>query len=256
MDPDFAHRIGLPNGLGFEVPSRSEWLAARLFVWEIFRWRCYAPPGFELRPDDTVVDVGANLGLFALWAAPQVPRGRLISIEPTTAFEFLERNVKRGRLVNVSPLRLAAGREEGAIELVSYRSVSALSHRADLRPHRIHRMLLRGLGARGLETRRVSVPCRPLEQILASQGVDRVDFLKLDCEGSEFEIVRSLSTEALARIGRIAIEFHEFRADYRAEDLAAHLEHHGFAVTRRGGRLRRRLVGTGMLFAQRRSRSC
>ena len=45
--------------------------AARFVVNEIFKKRRYDHPGFQIEPTDTIVDIGANMGIFVLWAARQ-----------------------------------------------------------------------------------------------------------------------------------------------------------------------------------------
>jgi hypothetical protein len=57
----------------------------------------YARVGFELRPNDTVVDIGGNIGVFVLWAAPQALDSQLNAtaeiligraVQRSTAFSF------------------------------------------------------------------------------------------------------------------------------------------------------------------------
>jgi hypothetical protein len=49
---------------------------AKYLRWETFKRGQYSHAGFELQHDDAVVDIGANIAMFALWAEPQIPRGR------------------------------------------------------------------------------------------------------------------------------------------------------------------------------------
>jgi methylase of polypeptide subunit release factors len=79
---------------------------AKYLRWETFKRGQYSHPGFELQVDDTVIDIGANIGMFALWAEPQIPRGRLICIEPNPyALECLRMNVRQNDLRNVTVSR-------------------------------------------------------------------------------------------------------------------------------------------------------
>jgi hypothetical protein len=57
-----------------------------------------------------------------------------------------------------------------------------------------------------------------------------VNYLKLDCEGSEFEVLRNVSGACWSRIERAAIEYHEFGHDRRVAELVMILEGNGFEV--------------------------
>jgi hypothetical protein len=63
--------VGLPNGTVCHLTSESMRPLAKYLRWEIFTRGRYARTGFELRPSDTVIDIGGNIGVFVLWAAPQ-----------------------------------------------------------------------------------------------------------------------------------------------------------------------------------------
>jgi FkbM family methyltransferase len=72
-----------------------------------------------LRPGDTFLDVGANVGLYALAAARRVgPRGHVHAFEPCTqTFERLNENVSLNRLNNVACHRVALSDENARAEL-------------------------------------------------------------------------------------------------------------------------------------------
>ena len=67
-------KIGLGDGLSLWLSSTQQLGAARYVVDEIFTKRRYDHPGFQIRPTDNVVDIGANMGIFTLWAARQANR--------------------------------------------------------------------------------------------------------------------------------------------------------------------------------------
>jgi hypothetical protein len=57
-------------------------------------------------------------------------------------------------------------------------------------------------------TARDEVRVMTINELFARFAVERCAVLKMDCEGAEYDIIPSLSTEILSRISRIAIEFH------------------------------------------------
>src|ERR1700677_2607526 len=123
--------VALPNGNVCYLTSATMRTVAKFLRWETFKREQYRRPGFELRTDDVVIDVGANIGMFALWTEPQIPRGRLICIEPNPrALECLRMNVRQNDLRNVTIIAAAAGSENGTMELVCHPGWEALAHSA------------------------------------------------------------------------------------------------------------------------------
>jgi hypothetical protein len=69
-----------------------------------------------------------------------------------------------------------------------------------------------------------------LAALLASHGFERVDFLKLDCEGAEGLILPSLPESLLRQLRCVSLEFHDDVSALRHEALAELFERNGFAV--------------------------
>jgi FkbM family methyltransferase len=110
--------LEMPSGLVFEYLSRDE---AVFLHNEIFTQDSYFHPdgGIALYADSTVIDVGANLGLFTLRCAAEAERVRTLAFEPIRAtFEVMRRNV--AHLPLVQPRRLALG--QAAAESVVFES--------------------------------------------------------------------------------------------------------------------------------------
>ncbi len=83
----------LPNGLTVCYASKYD---VSFLYREIFEEQLYLQHGIRLEQGDTVVDVGSNIGFFALFAAQQVgPTGQVVSAEPIpTLHEKLLYNIK------------------------------------------------------------------------------------------------------------------------------------------------------------------
>jgi hypothetical protein len=70
-----------------------------------------------------------------------------------------------------------------------------------------------------------------LADFMDEHAVDRVHFLKMDCEGSEYEILEGLSADHFSRIDHLAVEFHgtaTFSPDEGATRLIELLRRRGF----------------------------
>jgi hypothetical protein len=70
--------VRLRNGLSFKAPEGRNVLRG---VSGVFFKRYYSPPGFEVREGDLLVDIGANVGAYNVYAARRT-RSRLLAVEP------------------------------------------------------------------------------------------------------------------------------------------------------------------------------
>jgi FkbM family methyltransferase len=172
--------------------------------YEIVSQRVYAPnAGFEPSPGQTVVDIGANVGVFSLWAASRIgPTGRLISAEPhPLSYRYLERNLAPFAPF-ARPVQTACGASEGELELhyVPGRlSVSSFEPRPDRTGH-------------------VRVPVARLDALAATGGIDHVDLLKIDVEGAEEQVIEGAGS-LLARVRRLVIEIEANRQRWLEQAL-------------------------------------
>lgn len=187
--------------------------AAHIF-YEIFLQDQY--PKALLRNARTVVDVGANIGLFSYYARLQAPKARILAIEadPDT-FAVLDINLAHQ---NVERLHRAAASEVGAIDFYSS-EISGWSSRYAV------------LGAK--DARKVSVPAEPLSATLGVLGVDRIDFLKIDVEGAEYDVLLGDRDLWSIPIRHLLVEVDRSPRDHRYsfEQLISHMKAKFQAVT-------------------------
>lgn len=144
-----------------------------------------------LRPGDTFVDVGANIGYLSCIAAGQVGRtGRVISFEPEPG-NFAR--LQRSRALNPGEAweahRMAVGSEEGTARLLCAR------HNIGWRT-----IVPDGIGSEDLREV-VEVPLKSLDEITAQLQVDRIRLLKVDTEGYEGPVLQG--AQRLLEEGRI-----------------------------------------------------
>ncbi|HTQ39888.1 MAG TPA: FkbM family methyltransferase, partial [Pirellulales bacterium] len=180
-------KIDLPDGLSLWLATPQQKAAAGYVVNEIFKKRRYDYPGFQIHPTDTIVDIGANMGVFVLWAAKQATQGKVIAIEPTSAMDVLRMNVDRNSLTNVVPVPVAAGNDGATFEIVTYPGFNIVNHHAGWQPKMWTKFFI-WLLYRKYQSAPVTerAPVKSLKKILDENGVDRVNYLKCDCEGGEY----------------------------------------------------------------------
>ena len=181
---------------------------------EIFIDRVYARH-FDIARGDTVVDIGANAGVFAAYS---VLRGcdRVICAEPFSSnVAAIEQNVARNGFDNVEIEQAAIAAERGTARLYITEGDSGGN-------------LLFDHHAGGPLEEFVEVPTLTLPDLLEAHAVASVDFLKMDCEGSEGLILANLEPSALRPVRRVAMEFHDNVSALRHDELARRLEAAGF----------------------------
>ncbi len=223
-------RAVLRDGTTFEAPAGVNVLRV---VTPVFHRRVYVPPGCELRSDDQVVDVGANIGAFAVFAA-QRTKGRVLAVEPHPGnAAALRRNLRANGALHAEVAECAVANERGTMPLFLGRSGTT------------HQLFAAGKDAGEGES--VDVRVTTLPELLAEHGFGRVDFLKLDCEGAEGLILPALPDSLLAEIRTIALEFHDDVSPLPHDALAKLLDQKGFNTSVAwDGR-----SANGMLFASR-----
>lgn len=207
----------LRNGLRIELSSgRSE----HCLVEEIWMNKEYTNlKGFQISRTDTVIDIEAHKGVFPLYAGYLAKEGRVYSFEPHPSnYSFLQRNIERNNATNIRAFNLAVWSKPDKTKLKT--SSSTLSHSLVF-------------STDGDDT--IEVRCVGLREIFEQNRISTCDFLKIDAEGAEYEILLATPVQILARIDRIVVEVHPVPSwsPTRLRDLLAE---HDFETTLRDRR--------------------
>ncbi|MFW6012301.1 MAG: amino acid adenylation domain-containing protein [bacterium] len=229
----------LPNGMSVAHHRAEE---TRLMYREIFEGRAYARHGVTLRPGDRVFDVGANIGLFSLWALQECPDVEVFAFEPLpVSFSRLCANVADHGGGRIHLFDCALGRREETAEFVYYPRWTGMSSRyadpaADLELSR--KALINQSPALADEADEIlegrfdgevyQCEVRTLSQVLRETGTKSVDLLKLDVERSEVDVLAGIRGEDWNRIHQVVAEVHADGG--RLEEVRSLLAEHGFEV--------------------------
>jgi FkbM family methyltransferase len=181
---------------------------------EIWFHKIYTGRGFEIKTGATVIDVGANIGLFSILAASKA--ARVYSFEPfPPTFDWLQRNIHENCLENITAYNYAVGAKPE----------SRVLH---VQPESTANSLFAGQDQTGGQE--MVVKCTSLSEIFEVNNLEKVDFLKLDCEGSEFEIIFETPKEVLKKCDVIVMECHNGVTKFSHADISRHLEALGFVT--------------------------
>ena len=174
----------------------------------------------EIPRDTVVVDLGANIGTFAIYAATSAPGVRVHAYEPAPAFfRLLENNVRLNGLHGaVRCFNLAVAGDTSDREL--FLDASGLYFPTLIAPE-------------SPATASARVRCVDLARVLRDGELAHVDILKMDVEGAEYDILAATAQEVWRSISEVRMEYHNLDRERRnVARLKQLLTSQGFAITR------------------------
>jgi FkbM family methyltransferase len=160
--------------------AEGDWFEAEMEYWRS-----------QLQPGMTVIDVGANVGVYTFSAAQQVGKtGRVLAVEPFSGcVRCLQETCRINQIDWVTVCRGAASDRAGTVHL----SLNAASELNEVITDATEVM------SKDVET----VPCFSLDSLVERENLSRVDWLKIDAEGHEMQVLEGserLLTEFAPRI--------------------------------------------------------
>lgn len=208
--------LRLRNGYTMTIPNAD---GARYAIYEIFSDDAYgiAELTRDLDPEAAVLDVGAQVGCFALAIAEALPRAAVEVYEasPTSA-SYAERNVRDNGLADrVSVHSAALAGEDGEFSMIDNGDAS------------VHNGLIAGEGTE------VTVPAVSFDHAVAQarSGGRSVQLVKMDVEGAEYDVILRSSPGSWAEVKAVALEYHPVPG-HSLDELLGFLEPLGFAPYR------------------------
>jgi FkbM family methyltransferase len=201
------------NGLQFRVRGAMD-------VWSIketFLDRFYEKYGFTIQPGWKILDIGAGIGEYTLFAAVLRPENQVFSFEPyPQSFALMQENLHLNKVSNARAFDQAIGGSTGemVLDLTGGEPLQFQSHRTQAAP------VEKGLSVNALS----------LADAFAMLEIESCDLLKLDCEGAEYAILFDTPRSVLELIQRIVMEYHDNVVQYTHRDLARFLDEQGFKV--------------------------
>lgn len=146
------------------------------------------------RSGDLVLDIGANIGFFALYLQERAPGIRVHCFEPSLeTSEVIRRSIAANGLEETFTVHQCAVSDRRAVLQLKHGG-SSLSHSffLDTEP-----------------TQTESVEAIGLDEALDDCGDGPIDLMKIDVEGAEIEIVEGASQRSWDRVRRVVVEYHD-----------------------------------------------
>lgn len=198
----------------------------------------------KINKGDVIVDIGAHIGTFSIQAGHKTGKtGTVFAYEPMPdTFDILQKNIVANSLQDVViPHQLGISKNEGCRKFNIFKddgklcsqSCSFYQNQSDV------------IGANENET--IIVECITLDSIFERNNLNWIDFLKIDCEGEEYDLIFNTSDIYLKKIGQMCIEYHDYLSRYNHQDLIDRLSILNFDVINEI--LNNSKVGCGIIYA-------
>jgi FkbM family methyltransferase len=198
----------LKSGIKFLIVHHLDALVLREIMWDNeYRF-------LQKKSPMTVIDIGANIGTFSIFAANLNKNNKIYSFEPSPAtFSQLRKNLCLNDIDNVTTINAAIFSKRGKLKLYE----NGMSGQ-------------RSLYSVGKSKRYTEVETASLESQIKKFSIQKIDFLKIDREGSEYEILGALKRTTFKMIETIAMEYHELNKNQKREILIDISKRNNFAI--------------------------
>jgi FkbM family methyltransferase len=184
-------RIIVRDGVQYEVDI-AEGIELSLFLFGKFQSHIINNPFLKIQPDYTILDIGANVGLMTLQFAKLVPQGKVYSFEPTFyALERLKKNLSLNPSLakNVTVINsFVSEKSDHNPNIVAYSSWKVSGERSS-EDHPVHW---------GTPKEATGVPSISLDDFVVKQDMKKIDFIKIDTDGHEYEVFKG-AKKAIAK---------------------------------------------------------
>lgn len=192
------------EGSVYEVGTTVGWPEA--IHYEIFKLGDYNwIDQMRIQKGDVVVDVGANIGIFSRFAHLN-GASRVLSFEMDDKYyRVLEKNNSD---FGLESYHVGVGSKSEVVKYASTDHFGGSTIHIEGKPEEIIK----------------KVNFMTLSGVIAEKKVDRIDYLKIDVEGAEFDVIAGIKDEDYSKIRKIAMEYHNSFFGYDAEKRQSMIE--------------------------------
>ena len=203
---------------GVQLKTRDHLTNDLSIITELWKFEPYTDQiFFSIKEADIVFDVWWHMGNFALYASLRATQWHVHVFEPTQEnYQLLDYNIRHNHAKNVTINNCAIGDKNASIQFIESKNDKASHSKFWEIAH--------------WETRTITVDQITLWSYIDKNHIKRINFLKLDCEWAEYEILYTLPSEYLKKIEKISMEIHDNIPGHTREQMIEFLENTWFVV--------------------------
>jgi FkbM family methyltransferase len=204
------YALKLRNGFKFFVRSKRDAKA----IEDMFFKKCHVlPDDYLFKKNPVLIDMGAHIGAYSIWAYSKNKTATIISLEPDPRnFRLLKKNIKHNNIKNIHPVFACVSEKTGPVDFfLNKRNPMASS------------LVIRNVS-------KIKSSGFTIKDIIEKFGLTKIDVLKLDIEGAEFDILLGLDKRTLNMIDFIDVEYHLVAGHQSEKELEETLKKNGFQI--------------------------
>lgn len=199
------------NGIKYEISTKPP---ERSTIREVWVANEYTPKGFDIKDPDLVLDIGAHKGVFSIFASHFAKKGKIYSFEPVKEnFKGLKKNIRINKIKNIIAINKAVSNKTGSKDI--FISDSTTMHSFYLNKSK---------------KRKTKVKTITLKDFVKQNKITKINFLKIDAEGAEYNILFSCPNTLFEKIEKISMECHNLNKQHNVFSLRNFLKDKGFDV--------------------------
>ncbi len=194
---------------------------------EVFNDEFYNRDLYQMKNNETVIDIGANIGSFTLRAAKNPAVDLVYSFEPFPSnYNLMQKNIQLNNLTKkIHLFKYGIGKKKEKRKFYF-----------DPRGNATHNLFIKS-------DKSIEISMLALKDIFEDNALKRCSLLKIDCEGAEYEIFESATSSLLKKIKIICMEYHP---NGNPLNIKLKLEKCGFDVSIKSSGI----PGVGFIYAQ------
>jgi len=145
-----------------------------------------------INKDDVFLDIGAHLGKYSIPLSRIASKVVAVEADPEN-FKCLKRNIDLNKIKNITAVNIAAWDKSAVVKFYFTIGSGGRTAKEDLPDHRY---------TNGY----IELQAEAMDQILRSHGISRVDWIKIDVEGAEYEVLKGLKETLVMQKPKVIVE--------------------------------------------------
>ncbi len=183
-------------------------------------WNNYEFLDKDIKEKDLIIDVGGYIGDFSVYIS-RFTKNKIYCLEPSKLnYNFVLENIKINNIKNIVPINMAVtkdGRNVSIRSATDSNFISSIYPRVNHEPFEISKIENKG------DIRSVT-----LEDFIRNNKIQKIDLLKIDVEGAEYEILFNLLDNVFEKIDKILAEIHIVDLHLKRKDMVDFLIKKGY----------------------------